>query len=143
MKCVWGMTLLMGAGVGLYLAPQQALAQACKDEAGMVDATKQTVMELTDKVKKESLTDFEDFNHQKNAVTKLTVYASMLGDLVSCLDKAAQDSTAAKDATDAAKTQHDAYAKLLEKVQQVRGNIKGAQASKDAKPLVEGIDLAP
>ena len=36
MRRVWGLTLLVGAGVGLFLGPQRVLAQACKDEASMV-----------------------------------------------------------------------------------------------------------
>ncbi len=143
MKRVWGMTLLVGAGVGLFLAPQPVRAQACKDDVSMVEASKQALVELTETVKKESLGEFERLNHQKSAVNKLTIHDSMLGELVSCLEKAAQDTTAPKEEVAAAKAQHDASAKLLEKIQHEQGAIKDAKVSKDAKALIEKLDLAP
>jgi hypothetical protein len=135
MKRVGGLTLLVGAGVGLFLGPQWVYAQACKDEVSMVEASKQALVELTETVKKESLPDFERLNHQKSVVNKLSVHNSMLGGLVSCLEKAAQDTTAPKEQVAAAKAQHDASAKLREKIEHERGAIKDAQASKDAKLL--------
>jgi uncharacterized protein YaiL (DUF2058 family) len=137
------MTLLVGAGAGLFLGPQQVLAQACKDEVSMVEGSKQALVGLTETVKKESLPDFERFNHQKSAVNKLTIHNSMLGGLVSCLEKAAQDTTAPKEEVEAAKAQHDASAKLQEKIQHERGAIKDARVSKDAKALIEKLDLTP
>jgi hypothetical protein len=141
MKRVSGLTLLVGAGVGLLLAPHQVLAQACQDEMSMVDSSKQALMELTETVKKESLQDFERLNHQKSVLNKLTVHDSMLGGLVSCLDKAAQDTTAPKEQAKAAKEQHDAAAKLQEKIQHARAAIKDAKAPKEAKALTEKLDL--
>ena len=139
----WGMTLLVGAGVGLFLGPHQVLAQACKDEVSMVEASKQALVELTETVKKETLQDFQRLNHQKSVVNKLSIHNSMLGGLVSCLDKAAQDTTAPKEQVEAAKAQHDAAAKLQEKLQHARVAIKDAQVSKDAKALIEKLDLTP
>ena len=141
MRRVWGMTLLVGAGVGLFLGPQELLAQACKDEVSMVEGSKQALAEFTETVKKESLPDFERLNHQKSAVNKLTIHNSMLGGLVSCLEKAAQDTKAPKAEAEAAKAQHDASAKLQEKIEHERGAIKDAQESKDAKALIEKLDL--
>ncbi len=141
MKRVWGLTLLVGAGVGLWLGPQPVFAQACKDEVSIVDGSKQALLELTETVKKESLTDFETLNHQKSAVNKLTINNTMLGELVSCLEKAAQDSTTAKAEQEAAKAQRDAAAKLQEKIQHEQAVIKDAKAPKDAKALIEKLDL--
>jgi hypothetical protein len=137
------MTLLAGAGVGLFLGPQQVLAQACKDEVSMVEASKQAFVELTETVKKESLSDFQRLNHQKSVVNKLTINNSMLGGLVSCLEKAAQDTTAPKEQAEAAKAQHDAFVKLQDKLQHARVAIKDAQTPKDAKALIEKLDLTP
>jgi hypothetical protein len=141
MRRIWGTALLVGASVGFLLGPQQVFAQACKDEVSMLEGSKQALVELTETVKKESVPDFERNNHQKSAVNKLMIHISMLQGLVSCLEKAAQDPSAPKAEADAARTQHDAAAKLQEKIQQERGAIKGAEASKDAKALVEKIDL--
>jgi len=143
MRRAWGMALLVGAAVGLFLGPHQVLAQACKDEVSMVEASKQSLVELTETVKKESLSDFQRLNHQKSLVNKLTVHDSMLGGLVSCLDNAAQDTTAPKEQAEAAKAQHDAAAKLQEKIQRARVAIKDAHAPKDAKALIEKLDLTP
>ena len=143
MRQVWGITLLVGAGVGLLLGPQPVSAQACKDEVSMVDGSKQAVVEFIATVKKESVANFETFDHQKTAVNRLGLHQSMLGELVSCLNKAAQDATSTKEDAAAAKTQHDAAVKLQEKVKQQRDAIKDAKESKDAKSLVEKIDLAP
>jgi len=143
MKQVWGITLLVGAGVALLLAPQPVFAQACKDEVSMVEGSRQALVELTETVKKESHADFETLNHQKSAVNRLGGHEGMLGELASCLDKASQDSTATKEDAAAAKTQHDAAVKLQEKVKQQRDAIKDAKEPKTAKALVEKLDLAP
>lgn len=143
MTRVWGMTLLMGAGVALFLAPQPVRAQACKDDLSMVEGSKQALVELTETVKKESLRDFESLNHQKSAVNKLVIHDSMMEELVICLDKAAQDTTLSQEQKEAAKTQHDEAAKLLEKIKLERAAIKEAKVPKNAKALIEKIDLTP
>jgi hypothetical protein len=143
MKQIWQITLLVGAGVGLLLGPKPVLGQACKDETSMVDGSKQALVELTDTVKKESLTEFATLNHQKSAVNKLGLHAMMLGELATCLAKATEDPTKPKQELEAAKTQHDATVKIQEKVKQQQGAIKDAKTPKDAKELVEKLDLAP
>ena len=143
MKRVWEMTLLVGAGVGLFLGPQQVLAQTCKDEVSMVAGSRMALVELKGTVKKESLADFETLNHQKSAVNKLTINNTMLGELVSCLDKASQDSATPKAEAEAAKAQRDAAAKLQEKIRHEQAAIKDAKAPKDAKALIEKLDLTP
>ena|SRR5579872_4809153 len=142
MKGAWGITLLAAVGVGVFLAPQGLRAQVCKDEVGMVEASKQDLMELTTTVKKQNLPDFEQTNQQKRAVNKLRVHTEMLQELVDCLDKAAQNTTLAKADADAAKAQHDAAAKLLEKLQHEESGIKDAKESKDAKALIEKLEFA-
>ena len=143
MKHAWGMTLLAGASATLFFIPQPARAQACKDETDMVDGSRQAVVEFTATVQKESLAEFEAHDHQKTAVNRLDMHTEMLGELIDCLDKASQDTTATKEAATTAKTQHDAIVKLLDKVKEQDAAIKGAKASKEAKALVEKIDLAP
>jgi len=142
MRHVWGMTLLAGASAALLVAPQPLRAQACKDETAMVEGSRQALVEFVATVKKESLAEFETLNHQKSAVNRLGLHNTMLGELVGCLEKAAQDTTASKDDAAAAKAQHDAAVKSQEKVQQQQGAIKDVKASKDAKALIEKLDLA-
>jgi len=141
MRQGWGMALLVGAAVGLLFVPQPVCAQACKDEVSMVEGSKQALAELIETVKKETVEDFGRLNHQKSAVNKLTLHNSMLGGLVSCLEKAAQDTTASKETVEAAKAQHDASAKLQDKIQHERGAIKEAPTAKDAKALIEKLEL--
>jgi len=143
MKQMWAITLLAGVGVGLLLEPCPVFSQTCKDDVDMVDGSKQALADFIGTVKRESLPDFERMNHQKSAVIKLSLHDNMLGELVSCLDKAAKDSAAPKQDAEAARTQHDAAANLLEKLQKEQGAIKEAHASKDAKALVEKLDLGP
>jgi uncharacterized protein YcbK (DUF882 family) len=137
------MALLLGAGVGLILTPHQVLAQACKDEVSMVESSKQSFVALTETVKKESLADFQRLNHEKSVLNKLTINNSMIEETVSCLDKAAQDTTAPKEQVEAAKAQHDSFVKLQDKLEHARAAIKDAHAPKDAKALIEKLDLTP
>jgi hypothetical protein len=142
MRSVWGITLLVGISVSLS-GPQDVYAQACKDEASMVDGSKQALVEFTDTVKKETLAGFESSNHQKSAVNKFALHDSMLGELISCLDKASQDTTLSKEDVAAAKTQHDASVKIEAKLKQQRDAVKEAKSPQDAKTLIANLDLAP
>jgi len=76
-------------------------------------------------------------------VNKLGLHSIMLGELVSCLDKAAQNTALPKEEVAAAKAQHDASVKLQEKIKQQQDAIKDAKQPKDAKALIEKLDLAP
>ena len=66
---------------------------------------------------------------------------TVLAGLVSCLDKAAQDSAASKEQAEAYKAKRDSYAKLKDKIEQSRSAVKLAE-QKDAKALIEKADLS-
>ena len=140
---VWGITLLAGAGLWFLLWAPYVFAQACKDETSLVDGSKQALTEFTETVKNESLPKFETSNHQKGAVNKLSFHDGMLGELISCLQKAAEHATTSKEDAAAAKAQQDGTVKLREKVKRQQAAIKGAATSKDAKALIEKLDLSP
>jgi len=108
----------------------------------MVDGSKQAVMELTQTVKKESLADFTTFNHQKSAVNKLSLHNIMLGELVSCLDKAAQNAAAPKRKWRRPKSSARRRRQIAGKGQAQQGAIKDAKDPKAAKALIEKLDLA-
>jgi hypothetical protein len=93
-------------------------------------------------VKKESLLDFAKAYHQKSCLTKLTLCGISVERLVSCLEKASQDTTATKEDVEAYKAKRETYAKLRDKVQHDRSALKATEAPKDAKALIEKIDLA-
>jgi hypothetical protein len=133
-------TLMMGIGFGLMIWPHIAAAQACKDEQSMVDESKKSLVEVVNTVKQESLPDFERSYHQKNVINKLSFYGTSVESLLACEDKAAQDSSAAKDAADAARAKHDGYAKLKDKIQHDHDALKALTAPKDAKAYAEKLD---
>jgi hypothetical protein len=147
MRKIWEATLLLGAFFSFIAGPRyvsaQAPPQACSDEQSMVEGSKQDLLAFAGTVKEESVTKFETLNHQKGALSKLSLHDSMLGELMDCLDKASQDTTASKDDVAAAKTQHDAAAKLQAKIKQQEHAIKDAKTSQDAKAVIGSLDLAP
>jgi len=107
----------------------------------MSKTTLKDVTDLVGTIKKESLGDFEKAYHQKSYVSKAGFSLTVIAGLVSCLDKAAQDSTASKEQADAYKAKRDSYAKLKEKIEQSRSAVKSAE-QKDAKALIERADLS-
>jgi len=109
----------------------------------MVEGSRQDLAGFTAEVKGESLPKFESSNHQKAAVSKLSMHDGMLGELIGCLDKAVQDTTLSKEDVAAAKTQYDAAVKLRAKIKEQHGAIKNAKTPNDAKALIGNLDFAP
>lgn len=142
MKNLIRVALLMGATLGCLLSTDPLYAQACKDDEAVVEDYKKSVNELVQTVKKESLVDFQRAYHQKSCLTKLTLCGISVERLVSCLEKASQDTTVAKEEVEAYKAKREPYAKLKEKVQQERSRLKATEAPKDAKALIEKIELS-
>ena len=142
MRSRWGIIFLLWTSVCVF-APPCVFAQACKDEVSMVDGSRQDLAGFTANVKGESLPKFESMNHQKAALSKLSMHDGMLGELISCLDKAPQDATLTKEDAAAAKTQHDACVKLQAKIKQQHDAIKSAKTPSDAKALIGNLDFAP
>ena len=106
--------------------------------------TKSTVKDISDlvgAVKKESLGDFEKLYHQKTFASKSGLGLTLVGGLVDCLDKAAQDSTASKEQVEAEKAKRASYAKLKERIEQTRTAVKSADP-KDAKAQIEKLNLS-
>lgn len=142
MKRMIGMALL-GSVVWLGLiVPRPLRAQACKDEESMADAYKKSITDLVGTVKKESLEDFQKAYHQRSCLSKLSLYSSTLNQTLSCLDKAAQDTTATKEEVDAYKAKHQAYAKVKNRIEREREQIKSADEPKSAKAVIENTDLS-
>ena len=137
MKCLTVFAFVLGSAFVLSSGLPQLSAQVCKDEEGMVADYKKTVTDLVETVKKESLPDFEKAFHQKNVMSKMTFFGSMVDGMISCLQKRANDPTTLKEDADAAKGKIDAYNKLKDKIKQDREALKAAQTEKDAKALIE------
>ena len=140
MRRIIGTVLLVG-GLAGWLGQRTLLAQACQDDEEMSKTTLKDITDLVGTVKKESLGDFERAYHQKSFVSKAGFSLTVISGLVSCLDKAAQDSAASKEQADAYKAKRDSYAKLKDKIEQSRSAVKSAE-QKDAKALIEKADLS-
>ncbi len=141
MRSTIKLILLVGACLGFFVAPPPLAAQACKDEEGMVTDYKKDMATMLTTVRKETLSDFEKAYHQKASATKLTFYGSIVGSLVECLDKAAQDPATPKEQLDGLRAKHDSFAKLKETIQHDRDGLKATQEPKDAKALIAKFDL--
>ena len=139
MKSAIGTALLLAALACVGQRP--LLAQACQDDEDMTKTTLKDMIGLVGTVKKESLGDFEKSYHQKTFVSKAGFGVTVVGGLVDCLDKAAQDSTAAKEQVEAYKAKRDGYAKLKGRIEQSRSTVKSAE-QKDAKTQIEKLDLS-
>ena len=127
--------------IGL-LAQRHLLAQTCQDEETMVTDYKKSISGLEATVKKESLEDFEKAYHRKSCLTKLTLSLGIVAGAVECFNKAAEDSATPKDQVAAHKAKSDSYSKLKDKLSHYRDALKSAEAGKDAKALIEKIDLS-
>ena len=139
MKSIVGTVMLLGGLVGCLGQP--LFAQACQDDEEMSKTTLKDITDLVGTVKKESLGDFERAYHQKSYLSKAGFCLSVIGGLVGCLDKAAQDATATKEQVDAYKAKRESYAKLKDKIEQSRNAVKAAE-QKDAKALIEKAALS-
>lgn len=130
------------AAAVLLAGPAPLQAQSCQDEDAMVQISRQDLTGLVDTIKKESLQDFENKFHQKSSLSKLNFSSGLVGELVDCLDKAAQDPAATPEQKAAAQTKRDAAAKLKEKLDHSRNELKSAANPKDAKAILEKLNLA-
>lgn len=126
----------------LLVGPAPLQAQSCQDEDAMVQISRQDLTGLVDAIKKESLQDFENKFHQKSSLSKLNFASGLTGELVACLDKAGQDPAATPDQKATYKTRQDAAAKLKEKLDHSRGQLKSAADAKSAKAILEKLNLA-
>jgi len=140
MKTVVGLTILIPFTLCLDQGP--LLAQACQDEEEMVKTSVKDLTDLIEIVKKENVTDFQSHYHQKSYLSKTTFLASVVGGLLDCLDKAAQDSAATKEQVDGYKAKRQTYAKLKSKVEEKRNAVKSANDPQNAKTLIEKSDLS-
>ena len=133
--------LVLGSAFVLPSGVPQLSAQVCKDEEGMVADYKKTVTDLVETVKKESLMDFQKAFHQRNVMSKMTFFGSVVDGMINCLQKRANDPSATKVDADAAKGKIDSYNKLKDKIKQNRDALKAAQSEKEAKALIEKFDF--
>jgi len=133
---------ILSAGFGAACAARPAFAQACKDEEAIVKEYEKDMTEFVQTVKKETQDDFNRAYHQRSCLSKLTFCLTAIDGLLSCLDKAAQDSAAPKEDVEASKAKREAYKKLKGRVGDDRKALKGSSDSKQAKALIEKFDFA-
>jgi len=133
--------LLVSASVSLF-AVQAGRAQTCKDDESMVTTYKQTLNDSVNTVRKESLQDFVREFHQKSVTVQVNLSLNLVNQLVTCLDKAAQDSTATKDEIAAYKAKRETYAKLKGALSQDLNELKAENNQKQAKAVIEKFDFS-
>jgi hypothetical protein len=109
----------------------------------MVEGSAKDLTAFAATVKAENLVKFETLNHQKGAVSKLSMHDGMLGEMIECLDKAAHDSTLPKDDSAAAQKQHDDAVKVQAKIKREEHAIRAAENPQDAKTLIAGLNFEP
>jgi hypothetical protein len=76
-------------------------------------------------------------------LTKLTLAHGLTQELVSCLEKAAQDPQANKEQAAQDKGKSESYAKLRDTIDQDRKSLKGAEAPKEAKAIIGKFNFHP
>jgi hypothetical protein len=140
MKTIIGSVMFVG--LMICPSPQPLLAQACQDEEEMVKTSLKDLTDLVGAVKKETATDFQNHYHQKSYLSKATFLVSVVGGLIDCLGKAAQDSTATKEQVESYKAKHQAYAKLKGKVEEEKNAVSSTQDANKAKALIEKSELS-
>lgn len=117
-------------------------AQTCQDDEAMAANYTKDISDLVAEVKKESLVDFEKNYHQKKCMTKLALSVNIMGQVADCYNKATQNTEATKEEVAAAKTKAETYSKLKANIEQSRNALKATDVAKDAKALIEKIDLS-
>lgn len=116
--------------------------QTCSDDEGMVKDYIQSINNLVSKVKKESLTDFQNDYHQQSCLSHITLSLSIIDSLIDCLNKSVKDPTATKAQVAAIKTKLQAYSKLKTELQHDRVTLKAAKNVKAAKTIIEKIAIS-
>lgn len=134
--------LLLVLGSVCLILPRGAVAQACQDDESMVTANTKDLSDSVAAVRKESLDEFVKDFHQKSISFKLSLSSGMVEEVVDCFNKAAKDTTATKEQTDAYKAKSAAYAKLKAKIDQGVKGLKAATDPKQAKALIEKLDFS-
>ena len=142
MKHTIQIAFVLGACLAGWLGPRPLLAQACKDEEMMTSESKKTLVDVVETIKKESLGDFKKAYHRNSCLTKLTFSLTAVNGLVSCLDKAVQDTTATKEDIDAYKAKREASAKLKDKMEEDRKALKAANDAEGAKAVIEKFNYS-
>ncbi len=142
MKGTVYIALVLGASLVTLLGARPLFAQACKDDELMANESKKSIAELVETVKKESLAEFNRAYHQRSSLSRLTVCLSTVNGLVSCLEKASQDTTATPEDAAANKAKLETYTKLKGKIDQDRKALKNASDPKEAKALIEKFNLS-
>lgn len=132
------------AGPLLFGLPvlQSLRGQTCTDDEGMVKSYLQSISNLVDTVKKESLSDFEKDYHEQSCLTRINLSLTIVNSLIDCLNKAAKDPAATPAQLADIKSKLQDYAKLESALEQDRDTLKAAKDTKTAKSAIEKFVLA-
>jgi hypothetical protein len=135
---------LLGAIVFLCVfSPAPARAQACEEEDAMIRDYRQSLTELVETVRKESLEQFQRAYRQKSCLNRLTFFLLAFDPVVECLEKAAAAPGTPKAQAAALREKRESYVKLKAKIEEYRDSLKKAGDDKAAKAVIEKFELVP
>ncbi len=134
--------ILFAACLVSLLGSRPLSAQACKDDEEIAKEEKKNVADIVETVKKESLADFQKSYHHRSCQNKLTFCSGAMNRLLTCLDKAVQDTTADPEDISAYKAKRATYGKLKDKIEEDRKALSGANNDKDAKVVIEKFNYS-
>jgi hypothetical protein len=137
-----GAILLVGTLMTVCVCGQPLVAQVCQGEEAMVDDYQKGLTEMVEKVKGESLEEFQKAYHQKSCLSKLNLGDSIMNVALECLDKASQNPATTKEQAKEIAAKRESHTALKGKVEQYRKELKAAESSKDAKALIAKFEIS-
>jgi hypothetical protein len=128
-----------GRGFQQTPSPQE---QPCQTDEGIAVGIKQDLADTVNRIKKESLDDFQKEYHEQACMSKLSICLETVDELLNCLDKAAHNPGISQAAAKACSAKEAAYGKLKATLQQDIAELKAAKTPKAAKDDIEKFDFS-
>lgn len=139
--------LLILATAGLGEAKKKKKVETgpppCVDEEGMITYYHGQMTELLGKVKQEDVVQFERNYHRKQVENFLSFWGGAYADTLDCYEKAVQEPTTPKKVAEELEAKRENSGKRAEQVKSWRDSVRNARSLKDAKSVVDGIELPP
>lgn len=144
MRYAWALFLIL-ATAGLAEAKKKKKEEPapppCIEEEGMITHYHGQMTELLGKIKQEDVTQFERNHHRKEVENFLAFWGGAYAETLDCYEKAVQEPTTPKKVAAELKGKGENFGKQAEQVKSWRDSLKNARSLKDAKSVVDGIEL--
>ena len=146
MKSVLALFLIL-ATAGLGEAKKKKKKDAgplpCVEEEEMVTYYHGQMSELLGKIRQEDVTQFERNYHRKQVENFLTFWGGVYADTLDCYKKTVQEPTTPKKMAEELEAKRENSSKQAEQVKSWRDSVRNARSLKDAKSVIDGIELPP